>query len=503
MITIIYSTHKDENYNSKFKSHLIKSVGLKNVQILEYVNHNEFPLSIVYNKGISEAKYDIIVCCHNDIKLESGWGKKLLKDFSKNPEFGIIGKAGSCYFPSSGVYWEKMNQTMVGQVYHEPKGQKKWLSKYSNKFEFLMPVVTIDGLFISFNRNKIKHLFDESIPGFHFYDHAFCLPNYLDNVKIGVTTSFDITHESVGMVGDDFHVTKLIFLKKYGVHLPQDLKPNEFVCEKTTPKKIKTNDKVAIIIPTKGLTSMLFQCLDSFYEHCHSDNFHIFIGDTGSTPKELDEIESYINNKNNITLIKYDWYQYSKTNNTIVKDNISNEYTYLLFCNNDIKIMNDVIYKMSEVFRTNTKTGTVGCRLYFEDNTLQHNSMIIYHRKDMNLFIPTHEFFGSYYRSTTGKKNCLGNTAALMMIKKKTFDLLGGFDENYLYHFEDVDLNLKCKMIGLTNIFEGTAVAYHYESMSKKVEGKREDLEKKDTFLLNKKINENLKLLQNDILVLQ
>lgn len=184
MITIIYSTHKDEGYNSNFKSHLIKSVGLKNVQILEYVNHNEFPLSIVYNKGISEAKYDIIVCCHNDIKLENGWGKKLLKDFSKNPDFGIIGKAGSCYFPSSGVYWEKMNQTMVGQVYHEPKGQKKWLSKYSNKFEFLIPVVTIDGLFISFNKNKVKHLFDESIPGFHFYDHAFCLPNYLDRKSV-------------------------------------------------------------------------------------------------------------------------------------------------------------------------------------------------------------------------------------------------------------------------------------------------------------------------------
>ena len=77
-----------------------------------------------------------------------------------------------------------MNQTMVGQVWHHPEGQKKWLSKYSSNFPFLIPVVTIDGLFISFNKNKIKHKFDESIGKFHFYDHSFCLPNYLDNIKM-------------------------------------------------------------------------------------------------------------------------------------------------------------------------------------------------------------------------------------------------------------------------------------------------------------------------------
>jgi hypothetical protein len=53
MITIIYSTHRDENYNNKFKQHLLQTSGLKNIQILEYVNHNQFTLSELYNKGIS------------------------------------------------------------------------------------------------------------------------------------------------------------------------------------------------------------------------------------------------------------------------------------------------------------------------------------------------------------------------------------------------------------------------------------------------------------------
>ena len=45
MITIIYSTHKGQEYNNKFKQHLLQTVGIKDVQILEFVNHNQYSLS--------------------------------------------------------------------------------------------------------------------------------------------------------------------------------------------------------------------------------------------------------------------------------------------------------------------------------------------------------------------------------------------------------------------------------------------------------------------------
>ena len=155
MITIIYSTHKDEEYNNKFRQHLLQTVGLENVQILQYQNNNQYSLSQVYNSGITESLHNIVVCCHNDIKLEKNWGKKLFEDFSNNPDYGIIGKAGSCYFPESGIYWEKMNKTMVGQVYHHPEGQKKWINNYSAKLPFLIPVV--NGKWVELiEKNKIS-----------------------------------------------------------------------------------------------------------------------------------------------------------------------------------------------------------------------------------------------------------------------------------------------------------------------------------------------------------
>ena len=469
MISVIYSTHKDQSYNEKFKEHIRKSIGVKEFEILEYVNHNQYSLSEVYNKGINSSKYDIVVCCHNDIRLETGWGKKLIKDFDKNPEFGIIGKAGSCYFPSSGIYWEKMNQTMVGQVYHEPKGQKKWINKYSNKFPFLIPVVTIDGLFISFDKTKINHTFDETIGKFHFYDHLFCLPNYLDGVKIGVTTSFDITHESVGQPNQEFYESKDKFLEKWGSKLPLDLKPESIPFEKTTPKKLKGKDKVAVIIPTKSNLQLLFDCINSFYRECDPSNFTIFVADTGSTEEEKEEMKKFLSLKDNIKLIEYDYYNFAKINNDVVRNHVTNEFNYLLFCNNDIKILNDVIYKMVNVFNTNHTAGTVGARLYYGDNTLQHNGLTIFlNKKNSNIGVNNGFEVGSYYKSSSGLKDVLGNTAALMMTKKTVFNKIGGFNEKYLECFEDVEYNINCKILGLSNFLDGVSVGYHYESVTRK-----------------------------------
>ena len=465
MITIIYSTHKDEQFNNKFKQHLLQTVGLKDVQILEYKNNNEFSLSEIYNKGISHSNFDIVVCCHNDIKLENGWGKKLLKDYSDNPEYSIIGKAGTSYFPESGVFWEKMQQTMVGQVYHQPD-KDKWLSKYSPKLPIIVPVVSIDGLFLSFNKTKIKHTFDESIGRFHFYDHLFCLPNYLDGVKIGVTSSFEIIHQSIGRPNQEFYETKEKFVEKWKHVLPLDLKPEKIYIPEIKEKPIKNIGKVAVIIPTKGNIEMLKECVDSFYIHCNSELFDIFIADTGSTDDEKETLNSNIKDYNNIKLIEYDYYNFAKINNDVVKNHVTDEYEFLLFCNNDIKLLNNVIYGMLNIFKTTPKVGTIGCRLHFEDNTIQHDGVICLFDSKQNLLI-SHHGLNSYYNFSNNNRKILGSTAALLIIKKEVFIKCGYFNENYTTCFEDVELNLKCLMLGLDNYCNSNLVSYHYESQTR------------------------------------
>jgi glycosyltransferase involved in cell wall biosynthesis len=360
-----------------------------------------------------------------------------------------------------------MHQTMVGQVYHHPEGQKKWINRYSVKLPHLIPVVTIDGLFISFDKTKIKHHFDETIGKFHFYDHGFCIPNYLDNVKLGVTSSFEITHESIGQPNDEFWESKDKFVQKWVYKLPLDLKPFKVEYPEIKEKPFKNMGKVAVIIPTKGNVNMLYDCVKSFYDHCNQDNFEIFIADTGSTDAEKEIISSNILSLGMVHFIEYDYYNFAKINNDVVKNHISDEFEFLLFCNNDIKILNNVIYGMLKLFKEKPKAGTVGCRLHFEDNTVQHDGVVFVKNHSNNKVNLTHASLGSYYSYTTGAKEIMANTAALMMVRKKVFDKVGGYNENYTTCFEDVELNLVIKLNGFTNYYNGSLVAYHYESKTR------------------------------------
>ena len=182
MITIGYSTRVS---NPQLKEYLIKSCGHPKTEVIEKVTNGEKNLSEVYNEIINESSNDIIVLCHDDLYFDTkNWGQKLEKLFEKNPDYSIIGIAGTTEMPKSGMWWEDRSK-MWGIVNHEHNG-KKWESRYSDSLNnFLKEVVIVDGLFIALDRTKIKNTFDETVDGFHMYDVNFCFRNYLENVKIG------------------------------------------------------------------------------------------------------------------------------------------------------------------------------------------------------------------------------------------------------------------------------------------------------------------------------
>ncbi len=220
MITVGYSTRKS---NPEFVEYLKKTSGFKKINVIEKVNNGEKSLSQVYNEIISESQTDIIVLCHDDITFDTnGWYAKILKHFDKS-DFGIIGVAGSTYMPESGMWWERKGR-MVGIVNHEHEG-KKWESKYSDSLgNGIKETVIVDGLFIVLDKTKIKHTFDENVPGFHMYDVNFCFKNFLEGVRIGVITNVRITHKSIGMVNQQWDENRKVFAEKYKDSLPAKIK---------------------------------------------------------------------------------------------------------------------------------------------------------------------------------------------------------------------------------------------------------------------------------------
>lgn len=222
MITVGYSTRSSK---PEYIEHLKKTSGFKKIEVIEKVNNGEKSLSQVYNEIISEAKNDIVVLCHDDIIFEtSGWYPKILKHFEKS-DYGILGVAGTTNLPKSGMWWENKGR-MIGIVNHEHDG-KKWESKYCDSFgNDIRSAVIVDGLFIAIHKKRIKHTFDENVPGFHLYDVNFSFKNFLDDVKVGVICNVRLTHKSIGMVNEQWEKNRLAFAEQFKDNLPAKIKYN-------------------------------------------------------------------------------------------------------------------------------------------------------------------------------------------------------------------------------------------------------------------------------------
>lgn len=215
-VSVVISTRKIDD---EYLKHVSKMFSHPKTQILIYENDGVSSLAQVYNDGIKDSQYDDVVFMHDDLTIETvNVTKKITRLFDNNPEFGIIGIAGTNNL-ISGMWWQD-RASMFGQVKHEHLG-KIHRNCYSGLLgEDLKEVVAVDGLFFAVRKSRIKIGFDEDFPGFHFYDIPFCVLNYLAGVKIGVTTKITVVHKSIGMVNEQWKQNKELFETKFGVNLP-------------------------------------------------------------------------------------------------------------------------------------------------------------------------------------------------------------------------------------------------------------------------------------------
>jgi GT2 family glycosyltransferase len=496
-ISIVVSSHLSKEENKLFENHLKKTIGLKNPEILIYENFNEYSLTEIYNIGLHESTNDIVLFVHNDIFFNTNnWGKILLNKFESD-EYGIIGIAGTTDLSSNGVWWTDSSK-MIGSVFHK-HNNKTFESKYSNLYnKEIIEAVVVDGLFIGVNKNKIEKSFVETFKGFHFYDISFCLENYLNGVKIGVIFDIKVTHNSIGMTNEQFENNRKLFAEEYKDKLPINLNVNEIKDLTFKSYNIKNEPLVSIIIPHKNNNSLLFGLLDSIKEKTSYINYMIYIADTGSDVEKINELEDYINNNSKIKLVKYDYYNFAKINNDMVKNKITEDTELILFLNNDIKFVNDVLSIMVDTYIRNKNVGTIGARLYYENNTIQHSGITIYNKKG-KIYL-SHYGIKSYYKYHKDIiRDNIGNTAACMMTPYHVFLKNDMFNKDYIECFEDVEYNLKCILNNRTNIFAGNAVAYHYESQTRNLDEQKNERSTIDYKKINDFIFKNYKKIEKYI----
>lgn len=237
--------------------------------------------------------------------------------------------------------------------------------------------------------------------------------------------------------------------------------------------------KLAIVIPAKGNPEVTITCFTSFLMH-HKDvnvEWTIFHADTGSNENDLNRIKQFCStafNPSQFKLIEYDWYNFAKINNDVVFNHIDDSYTHILFCNNDIQFIGDLLTRSFEIFEKNSgKIGTIGYRLLYPNGTIQHDGQFIRPAKQDNRYylnishINLRQLNNIHCQYGTIRR-VIGNTFACVMTEMSLFKEIGGLSSNYLECFEDVQYNLECIDHGRQNIcLESIYSAFHHESLTR------------------------------------
>lgn len=240
--------------------------------------------------------------------------------------------------------------------------------------------------------------------------------------------------------------------------------------------------KVSIIILNKDHIKDLKKCVNSILQKAGYDHYEIIIVENNSVEKETFEYYEKLKENEKIKIItdQEKQFNYSKLNNLGVKEATGD---YVLFMNNDIEILSDQFLRIMLGTAQRKDVGAVGGKLLYPDGTIQHAGIVLNFTGvagHVNAHLRNSDI--GYMGRVMIQQNFSAVTGALLMVEKKKFREVEGFDETFPVAYNDVDLCIKLLKKDFVNVYDPYVYAYHYES---KTRGYEDTEEKKNRLMVD------------------
>ncbi len=179
---------------------------------------------------------------------------------------------------------------------------------------------------------------------------------------------------------------------------------------------------ISIVIVNYNGKQVLANCLDSVLKSNTTYRYEVIVVDNASTDqsqdilKKYDQVHSVLNTDNT---------GFSKANNQGAKLATG---TWLFLLNNDTVVPPDSLQLLADFASKTPDIGLVGPKLLLKNGQIQEQGSLL----------------GSWQLSGTFAKKVSFLTGAAMFVSRELYLRIGGFDENFVFYNEDVDL---CKMV--------------------------------------------------------
>lgn len=225
--------------------------------------------------------------------------------------------------------------------------------------------------------------------------------------------------------------------------------------------------RVSLIVPTRDRLSLLKPCIEDLLNKTDYPDVEVIIVDNGSTEPETLAFLAAIAAHPKVRVLRIEGpFNFSALNNSAARIATGE---ILGFINNDIAVIApDWLHEMVSQL-TPQDVAVVGAKLYYGNDTLQHGGVVLgiggvagHAEKHA-----ARKAFG-YFGQLQATRSISAVTAACMLIRRKVFEEVGGFDEvNLAVAFNDVDLCLKVRAAGHRIVWTPYAALYHLESASR------------------------------------
>jgi GT2 family glycosyltransferase/glycosyltransferase involved in cell wall biosynthesis len=237
---------------------------------------------------------------------------------------------------------------------------------------------------------------------------------------------------------------------------------------------------VSIVIPMRDRVELLEQCIASVRGQTDYPSIEFVIVDNGSTEpaalKFLGELEQITGVR---ILRENGAFNFSRLINHGVA---AARGDLLAFLNNDVEANERGWLREMVSHVVRAEVGAVGARLWYPDGTLQHGGVILgLGGVAGHAFPRVPRGHPGYFNRAWLQQNCSAVTGACLLVRKKVFESVGGFDEkNLAISFNDVDFCLRLRAAGYQNVWTPYANLIHHESASR---GHQRTLEEQEQFM--------------------
>ena len=237
---------------------------------------------------------------------------------------------------------------------------------------------------------------------------------------------------------------------------------------------------VSIIIPTTDRIDLLKPCLAGLMSGTDYTNFEVIVVDCASVEPATAEWLARAAEDPRMRVIRREGtFNYSAANNLAAREAKGE---ILLLLNNDTEVIRPNWLTQMVANLQRPEVGAVGAKLLYLNGGVQHAGMCFQEGETLHAGLGLTREDAGYKGQVALPRAVSAVTGACLAVRRATFEQVGGLDENLRVAFNDVDLCLRIRQLGLLIVWTPYAELYHHESatggldrsLARRLEGRRE-----------------------------